>query len=58
MSNGEVSFQWQLGIGGVGGPLILFPSHEIIHRVKLRTATLEISVHMAAKALRSPSVAI
>lgn len=58
MNNGEVSFQGQLGIVGVGGPLILFSSHEIIHHVKLRTATLEISVHMTIKTLRSPSVAI
>lgn len=38
--------------------LILFSSHEIIHCMKLRTATLEMSVHMTVKALRSPSVAI
>lgn len=42
MSNDEVSFQWQAGIDGIGGPLLLLSSHELIHNVKLRTVTLEI----------------
>lgn len=57
MSNDEVSFQWQVSIGRVGGPCI-FSSHEIIRRVKLRMATLEIANCMIIKALRNPSLAI
>lgn len=59
MTNDEVTSQWRVGVGGVGGPLIPFSSHEVIRNVKLRTATLEIStVHMIIKTLRSPSLAV
>lgn len=59
MSNDEVSFQWHVGIGGIGGALILFSSREIIHSVKLRAVTFEIpTVYMIIRALRSLSLAI
>ena len=58
MSNDEVFVQWQVSVGRVDGPCILFSPHEIIHRVKLSMAALEIASCMITKALRKPSLAI
>lgn len=46
-----------MGIGGVGGPLIIYSSGKIVHNVKLRTVTLE-TVYMIIKALKIPSLAV